>query len=122
MEQMAVILYNFAVHFELELPSIRTGAFYDEADFSSWAANAIITMFEAGVINGMGNNRFNPQGYGTRAEVATLLRNFLQATQTGPFVANENNIVANLTDNSLVIAKEEENELSQEENEPTPTA
>jgi hypothetical protein len=53
---MAVILNNYANHFGLTLPSIRTGTFNDAAQFSSWAADAINVMYEAGIVSGRGNN------------------------------------------------------------------
>ena len=80
-EQMAQILNNYARFMGLELPSIRTGVFNDEEQISGWASQAVSTMFEAGIISGRGNGNFDPQGNATRAEVATLLRNFLEATE-----------------------------------------
>ena len=78
-EQMAQILNNYARFMELELPSIRSGSFNDEAQISTWALQAVNAMFEAGIISGRGEGNFDPQGNATRAEVATLLRNFIEA-------------------------------------------
>jgi len=112
-EQMAVILNNFARHMGLDLPTIRTGVFVDEAEISAWAQDAVNALFEAGVISGMGNNHFNPQGNGTRAEVATMLRNFMEAVQFGPFAARTDDY-AMLRDEDLYYDRRDEDELKQE--------
>jgi hypothetical protein len=77
-EQMAVILYNYAIFMNIELPSIRTGAFTDDAQISDWAKEAVNAMYEAGIINGKGGGVFNPLAGATRAEVATILMRFLE--------------------------------------------
>jgi len=78
-EQMAVILSNYARVMDLELPSIRTGSFNDNDQISGWALQSVNTMFEVGIISGRGEGNFDPQGNATRAEVATVLRNFMEA-------------------------------------------
>ena len=105
-QEMAAILNRFADHMGLDLPTIRTGAFVDEAEISAWAQDAVNALFEAGVISGMGNNHFNPRGQGTRAEVATMLRNFMEATRTGPFAADTD--PAMLRDEDLYYDRREE--------------
>jgi hypothetical protein len=66
-------------------------------------------MYEAGVVSGVGNNTFNPQAGGTRAEVATMLRNFMEATRTGPFGSDTN--PAMLRDEDLYYDRRDEEEL-----------
>jgi len=97
----------------LDLPTIRTGSFVDEAEISAWAQDAVNALFEAGVISGMGNNHFNPQGNGTRAEVATMLRNFMEAVQFGPFAVGTDDF-AMLRDEDLYYDRRDEYELEQE--------
>jgi len=82
-QEMAAILNRYADHMGLTLPTIRTGTFADEAEISAWARESVNALFEAGVISGVGDNRFNPQGNGTRAEVATMLRNFMDHGTSG---------------------------------------
>jgi hypothetical protein len=108
-EQMAVILNNYARFMGIELQSIRTGTFADDTAISSWAREAVNAMFEAGIISGVDDNRFDPQGGGTRAQVATLLRNFLETTQTGPFAPTATNPVA-LRDDDLYYYNRREDE------------
>lgn len=76
-EQMAAMLFRYARFMNFEMPRIRTGSFYDDIYVSRWARASVNAMFEAGVISGRPGNVFDPQGEATRAEVAALLKNFL---------------------------------------------
>lgn len=80
-EQMAVILHNFAKTVDMELPQKREGDFADHADISPWAKEAVDAMYAAEVLNGKGGNNFDPKGNATRAEVATMFMNFLEAAE-----------------------------------------
>lgn len=77
-EQMAVMLYNYAKHIDVKLPQKRSGTFMDETLISPWAKEAVAAMYAAEIINGKAQNNFDPQGDATRAEVATMMRNFLE--------------------------------------------
>ncbi len=48
-------------------------AFGDEASFAEYAQDAIKALYEAGVINGKGENSFDPAGMATRAEAAKII-------------------------------------------------
>ena len=76
-EQMAVMLHNYAKFLNAELENNRTGTFNDDAQISSWAKEAVSSMYAAEILNGKGNNNFDPQGKATRAEVVAMIRNFL---------------------------------------------
>ena len=79
-EQMAVILYNYTKTAGIELPVIReVAAFSDANQISPWAVEALDVMYSAGILNGKGNGGFDPKGTATRAEVATLFMNFVNA-------------------------------------------
>ena len=78
-EEMAVMLYNYAVFIDAELPQKRSGAFADEEKISAWANTAVNAMYAAEILNGKGANTFDPLGRATRAEVATLFMKFTQA-------------------------------------------
>lgn len=79
-EQIATILWRCAGS-----PAADRGAdFADESDISAYAANAVDWARANGVINGKGNNLFDPQGNATRAEVATVLMNYLQGDRPAP--------------------------------------
>lgn len=78
-EQMAAILVNYAKATGLTLPKVHEeNTFADSADISTWAKDAVKSTQMAGVLVGKGNNHFDPQGTATRAEVAAMLRRFLE--------------------------------------------
>lgn len=47
--------------------------FSDESDIADYAKDAIAYMKSAGIINGVGENMFNPLGTATRAETAVVI-------------------------------------------------
>lgn len=62
----------------LKLPT-ESGAtgFADDKDIPEWVRGAIVAIKNLGIIQGMGNNRFNSNGNATRAEAVTVLINML---------------------------------------------
>ena len=78
-EQMAVIMKNYAAKLGYTIPkTLKAVTFADNASISSWAKEAVKSMQQAGVLAGKTNNRFDPKGTATRAEVATVLRRFVE--------------------------------------------
>ena len=78
-EQMAVIMKNYAAKLGYTVPkALEAVTFADNANISSWAREAVKSMQQAGVLAGKTNNRFDPAGTATRAEVATVLRRFVE--------------------------------------------
>ena len=78
-EQMAVIMAGYAKKLGYELPAAHDAVtFADNAQISSWAAKEVKAMQQAGIMAGKGGNRFDPKGTATRAEVATVLRRFVE--------------------------------------------
>ena len=78
-EQMAVIMANYAKKLDYDLPqTLKAVTFADNANISSWAKDAVKAMQQAGILAGKVNNRFDPKGTATRAEVATVLRRFVE--------------------------------------------
>ena len=78
-EQMAAIMANYAKKLGYDLPkTLRAVTFADNAQISSWAKDAVKAMQQAGILAGKANNRFDPKGTATRAEVATVLRRFVK--------------------------------------------
>ena len=49
------------------------GEVADGEEIADYAADAIKALFEAGIINGKGENQFEPQGSATRAEAAKII-------------------------------------------------
>ena len=78
-EQMAVIMANYAKKLGYDLPqTLKAVTFADNAQISSWAKDAVRTMQQAGILAGKNGNKFDPKGTATRAEVATVLRRFVE--------------------------------------------
>ena len=78
-EQMAVIMANYAKKLGYDLPAAHEAVtFADNAQISGWAAKEVKAMQQAGIMAGKGGNRFDPKGTATRAEVATVLRRFVE--------------------------------------------
>ena len=81
-EQMCLILYNYVEEFGLELAtSANTQSFADTGAVSLWAKDAVVTLQKAGVITGVGHNRFDPKGTATRAQVAQIFQNLFKAAK-----------------------------------------
>ena len=53
-------------------------SFTDYENISPWAAESVDIMVKAGILNGRTDGSFDPKGVATRAEVATLLKLFLE--------------------------------------------
>ncbi len=78
-EQMAVIMKNYAAKLGYTIPkTLEVVNFADSAGISSWAKEAVKSMQQAGILAGKTNNCFDPAGTATRAEVATVLRRFVE--------------------------------------------
>lgn len=79
-EQIATILWRYAGS-----PSADAGQdFADESEIASYAVAAVDWARANGVVNGADGNRFLPRNSASRAEVATMLRNFLTTDETEP--------------------------------------
>lgn len=78
-EQMAVMIYRFAQSSGIDLPANQPAvSFSDAASFSSWAVDAIGAMQRAGIINGVGGNRFAPADNATREQACKMLAVLLE--------------------------------------------
>ena len=78
-EQIAVILWRYAGS-----PAAESGTdFADEGGISAYAAQAVDWARANGIVNGVEDNRFLPQSSATRAQVATILRNYLTMEEAG---------------------------------------
>ena len=68
-EQMCLILTKYA---ELERDS-SSAQFADDSKISSWAKDAVYACRDSGLISGMGDNLFSPQGTATRAQACVIM-------------------------------------------------
>ena len=79
-EQIAAILWRY-----VGSPNVGTAQdFVDESQISAYAMDAVDWARTNGVINGMNGNRFAPKNHAPRAQVATILRNYMTMNQHQP--------------------------------------
>jgi len=71
-EQMATLLVNTLDSLDMSVASNSGYAFVDDDEFSSWASNAIYTVKANGIMDGVGNDTFNPSG-NTTTEAAIVV-------------------------------------------------
>jgi len=79
-EQMAVLLYRYAIYYGLTDGSADTALFTSYTDgskVSSWAAEAMAWAVGNGLITGRTGNLLSPQDSAKRCEVATILTRFI---------------------------------------------
>ncbi len=84
-EQLCAIFFRYAKLRGTEIGDYSEYSldFVDKADISSWATEALCWMNANGIINGVGNNRFDPLGNATRAQAAAILRRFSDFNSVG---------------------------------------
>lgn len=81
-EQMAVILNNYCNFKGITLPVLRDEFnITDKNLISKWASEAIEAMYKASILNGKGAGKFDPKGTATRAEVASMMKQFMENTK-----------------------------------------
>ena len=81
-EQLAVILYRYAVYKGYDVSigeDTNILSYADFADLSEYAIPAMQWACGAGIVNGTSESTLTPQGEATRAQVAAMLMRFLEA-------------------------------------------
>ena len=79
-EEMCMMMYNYAQRYGKTLKTINDKkTFGDDANMAAGAKTAIYEMQKAGVVAGSGDGNFNPKNSATRAEVAQIFKNFMEA-------------------------------------------
>jgi len=80
-QDLSLILTRYANYAGLVLPETRESNVFADADATyAYAADAVDTLYKADVIGGKPGNIFDPRGNATRAEVTTMLHQFVQVT------------------------------------------
>ena len=74
-EQLAVMLWRYAGSPAATNKELH---FSDESEISGYAMEALRWAVENGILNGYGDGRLGPQGQATRAQVAQMLKNFIE--------------------------------------------
>lgn len=76
-EQAAAMLMRAQKAVDTETAGAATSAFADSGSVASWAADGVNYVSAAGIMGGVGNNRFDPQGTYTREQaIVTFMRMF----------------------------------------------
>ena len=79
-ENMCMLLYNYALIYGKTLPETTAAStFSDDSAISAGAKTAVYALQKAGIINGMGDGTFSPQGTATREQVAQIFKKFYSA-------------------------------------------
>lgn len=74
-QDMAVMCYRAAKNAN-KLGKVRESVqFADESNISEYAKEAVTALYEAGAINGIGDDFFDPAGTATRAQAAVIIYN-----------------------------------------------
>lgn len=102
-EQMAAILWRYAGSPEAE----DTQTFADAGSIGGYALPAVNWARSAGIIGGVGDNRFAPRNSATRAQAATVLMNYARyrglTEVSGMNVMCQPNGIAAMPDASLLV-------------------
>ncbi len=81
-KDMALITSNYMKAFNYNIKLLDSSDFESFTDldgFTDDEKNAIIFVQKAGIINGKGDNKFDPNGISTRAEVATVMQRVVKS-------------------------------------------
>ena len=77
-QELATILARYANYINVDLPESRSQHdFADKASIADFAKDAVNELYQSEVINGKDNNRFDPLGVASRAELAAMLHRFV---------------------------------------------
>lgn len=76
-QDMCVMIYNAL---QVKGKNLEMGAldFADSEKIADYAAEAIAALANGGVVSGIGDNQFDPQGLATRAQAAVIINNALE--------------------------------------------
>lgn len=81
-EQMAVMMASYAKATGFELPQVNKEiTFADNGQISSYAKEAVKQMQMVGVLAGKNDNKFDPKGTATRAEVSAVIKRFAELVE-----------------------------------------
>ena len=77
-QDMASILLRYAEKNKIELKKIKDVTFADENAIDDYAKHSVDVITSAGLLVGMGDNKFVPQATSTRAQVVSMLARFIR--------------------------------------------
>jgi hypothetical protein len=74
-QDMALMTYKAALATSTDLTATRSLVFGDSAEISDYAAEAVQTLANAGIISGMSDEEFAPKANATRAQASVIIYN-----------------------------------------------
>ena len=77
-QDICVLIHRYLTEYMSYDLSTSTSKFTDDGNISDYAKTAVYAMKKIGVVNGYEDGSFNPHGYATRAEIATIFTNLYQ--------------------------------------------
>jgi len=82
-EELATIMARYLTNFKIEIAeeNVTSQEFVDEKEIANYAKDNVKLLQERGLMTGKNGNVFDPKGYTTRAEVATLLMRLANKTK-----------------------------------------
>ncbi|MBQ3182408.1 MAG: S-layer homology domain-containing protein [Clostridia bacterium] len=86
-QDLCLMLMNYLKYKEIELEADMSELFADDAKIGTWAKEAVYAIKTAGIVAGMGENKFDPRGNATRAQVAQMMMQFdkfMESAETSP--------------------------------------
>ena len=81
-EQLAVLMVNVLKMGNIELQSSDGENFSDEDQISDWALESVYMAKAEGIVNGVGEGRFNPKGYATVEQALIIMQKLIQTTDS----------------------------------------
>ncbi len=84
-EDMAVMLYRTAIKMNLMKENAASNSFADVSDFGEYSHDAAANLAKAGVLNGTGDNKFNPKGNATRAQAVVAIYRLMNVEEVADF-------------------------------------
>ena len=80
-EQVATMFYNYhkMSHSNMDTSSSKVAAFSDYSKISNYAKTPMAWAVNFGLLSGVGNNKLDPKGTATRAQLAQILMNYNKA-------------------------------------------
>ena len=72
-KRVSMLLICAALLFAFAAGACAAGSGYSDVGGGEWYADAVISLREKGIMDGVGGNRFDPDGVFTRAQLATVL-------------------------------------------------
>ncbi len=73
LRKLAALIFCILTALSFTGAAAAEGGSYTDVGKNAWYAEAVAAMWEKGIMNGVGNDRFDPEGVFTRAQFATVL-------------------------------------------------